>query len=153
MSCLSTPDLVSRFMRNNITYTQEWDKKECGNEYVPAWLVYKRGSDDCDGHAILQCYILEQHGWDAFMIGLNIEGPIGHNVCGVNTGGRILVLDNGGWMEGYFDTLAEIARHYIDKGSMPDGGTLRTIRASVITEPLSGCRYHVRKLPWALHKY
>jgi hypothetical protein len=81
-------------MKNNITYDQKWDMAAGGNEYAPAWLVYERGSDDCDGHAIIQCYFLEANGWDAYMIGLSIEGGgPGHNVCGVNLpDGRILVL-------------------------------------------------------------
>jgi hypothetical protein len=70
------------------------------------------------------------------MIGLSIEGGgPGHNVCGVNLpDGRILVLDNEGFVEGYFNSLAEVARHYIAMGWMWEGGSLRTIRASQITQ-------------------
>jgi len=139
LPCLNTPDLVSQFMHNNIVWDDKWDQAAGGNEYVPAWIVYERGSDDCDGHAILQCYLLEKNGWDAYMIGLSIESPIvGHNVCGVNTNSKILVLDDVGQVEGYFDTLAEVARHYIAKGLMVNGGVLRTIRASVIDKIITG---------------
>jgi len=65
VALLSSPELVSMFMENNISYDQKWDDAAGGNEYVPAWTVYERGSDDCDGHSILQCYILERNGWDA----------------------------------------------------------------------------------------
>lgn len=76
VSCLKTPARVSDFMRNNIRWDGGYDPREHGgNEYAPAWLVYDRGIDDCDGHAILQCYLLERNGWNAYMIGLSIEGP------------------------------------------------------------------------------
>jgi len=85
------------------------------------------------------------------VIGLSIENStVGHNVCGVNTAGKILVLDNG-WIEGYFNTLAEIAQHYIAKGSMTPVGTLRTIRASVIDETVMDG--DVLALPWVYHSY
>jgi len=143
-------------MKNNITYDQKWDMAARGNEYAPAWLVYKRGSDDCDGHAILQCYFLEANGWDAYMIGLSIEGGgPGHNVCGVNLpDGRILVLDNEGFVEGYFNSLAEVARHYIAKGWMWEGGSLRTIRASQITQVTTDYTTpKVTDLPWSFQIY
>jgi len=153
---LNTPQRVSQFMKNNITYDQKWDMAAGGNEYAPAWLVYERGSDDCDGHAILQCYFLEANGWDAYMIGLSIEGGgPGHNVCGVNLpDGRILVLDNEGFVEGYFNSLAEVARHYIAKGWMWEGGSLRTIRASQITQITTDYTTpKVTDLPWSFHNY
>ena len=136
-------------MRNNIAY-----QGEAKNEYAPAWVVYERGYDDCDGHAILQCYLLERNGWDAYMIGLSIESPIGHNVCGVNVRGGILVLDNFGQVVGTFGSLPEVARYYIGRGSMLDGGTLRTIRASVIDKPVTDYTTpSVLGLPWTMHKY
>lgn len=149
---LSSPQLVSLFMSNNISYTLQWDQMAGGNEYAPAWVTYERGSGKCVGHAILQCYILEKNGWDAFMIGLSIESDVvGHNVCGVKTNGKILVLDNEGKMEGYFNTLPEIARHYIAAGNMKDGGTLRTISASAITQIIAYPA--VFGLPWSLQEY
>ncbi|MBM3151439.1 MAG: hypothetical protein FJZ96_04420, partial [Chloroflexi bacterium] len=61
--CLDTIEKVSLFMSNNMMYDNAWDTRERGgNEYVPARLVYERGVDDCDGHAILQCYFLEMNG-------------------------------------------------------------------------------------------
>ena len=111
-------------MANNSVHDPEFDLKTAGgNEYVPARVMYERAQgqprmvDDCDGHAIFQSTVLEANGWDAYMIGLSIEGPIGHNVTGVNLpDGRILVIDNAGKIEGYFDSLASVARHYIQKG-------------------------------------
>ena len=138
-------------MSNNITYTLQWDEKAGGNEYAPAWVTYERGSGKCVGHAVLQCYILEKNGWDASMIGLSIESDVGHNVCGVNTNGKILVLDNQGKMEGYFNTLPEVAKHYIETGQMKSGGTLRTVKASAITKII--INRPVFDLPWKLQEY
>lgn len=154
--CLTTPDSVSQFMSNNIKWEGDYDNRTCGgNCYFPAWLVYQNGIDDCDGHAILQCFILEANGWDAYMIGLSIEGGgPGHNVCGVNTGGQILVLDNEGQFVGPFNTLANVACHYIAKGWMWNGGSLRTIRASQVnTITTDYTMPKVTDLPWAFHQY
>lgn len=128
---------------------------------MPARVMYERNpdqplmADDCDGHAIFQSYVLEANGWDAYMIGLSIEGPIGHNVTGVNLpDGRILVIDNAGHIEGYFDSLASVARHYIKKGVMMDGGTLRTIRGSQITQVTTDYTSpSVLDLPWISWEY
>jgi hypothetical protein len=68
----------------------------------------------------------------------------------LNTAGKILVLDNG-WIEGTFNTLAEIAQHYIAKGSMTPGGTLKTIRASAITQTVMD--WDILALPWTVHSY
>jgi glucose/arabinose dehydrogenase len=89
-------------------------------------------------------------------ISLSIEGGgPGHNVCGVNLpDGRILVLDNEGFVEGYFNSLAEVARHYIAKGWMWEGGSLRTIRASQITQITTDYTTpKVTDLPWSFHNY
>lgn len=153
---LDTPDKVSMFMKNNIKWDGDYDNRVCGgNQYDPAWIVYQHGIDDCDGHAILQAYILERNGWDAYVIGLSIEGGgPGHDVCGINTEGRILVLDNEGQIVGPFDSLADVARHYIAKGWMWNGGSLRTIRASQITQVTTGYSTpKVTDLPWTFHKY
>lgn len=147
---LSTPELVSMFMRNNITYTLEWDKIAGGNEYVPAKTTYERGSGKCVGHAILQCYILEKNGWDAYMIGLSIESRLGHNVCGVNINNKILVLDNEGKIEGYFENISDITKHYSEKGDMTAGGKIRTIKTSEITKTL--LNYQVFDLPWTVYE-
>ena len=149
-------------MANNSVHDPEFDLKTAGgNEYVPARVMYERAQgqprmvDDCDGHAIFQSTVLEANGWDAYMIGLSIEGPIGHNVTGVNLpDGRILVIDNAGKIEGYFDSLASVARHYIQKGWMMDGGTLRTIRGSQITQITTDYTSpNVLGLPWIFHEY
>jgi hypothetical protein len=154
LSCLNTPDTVSQFTQNNITYDLAYAQQACqalGGTvcYFPARTVYEQGADVCRGFAILQSYLLESNGWDAYMIGLSIESAtVGHNVCGVNVGEKILVLDNG-WIEGTFDTLADIARHYIAKGVMTPGGTLRIIRTSKIIQPVMDG--NILALPWVLH--
>jgi len=154
--CLNTPRKVSLFMRNNVRWEGNYDNRVCGgNQYDPAWVVYQHGVDDCDGHAILQCYFLEANGWDAYMIGLSIEGGgPGHNVCGVNTDSGILVLDNEGEFVGPFSSLADVAWHYIAKGWMWDGGSLRTIKASQITRTTTDYTTpKVIDLPWSFHEY
>jgi hypothetical protein len=154
LSCLNTPDTVSQFTHNNITYDLVYAQQACqalGGTvcYFPARTIYGHGADVCRGFAILQSYLLESNGWDAYMIGLSIESAtVGHNVCGVNIGGKILVLDNG-WIEGTFNTLAEIAQHYIAKGNMTPGGTLRTIRSSKITQTVRD--EGIFSLPWVMH--
>ena len=151
---LDTPDKVSTFMKNNIKWDGDYDNRVCGgNQYDPAWIVYQHGIDDCDGHAILQAYLLEKNGWDAYVIGLSMEAPVlGHNVAGVNlSDGKILVLDNEGLERGPFDSLSEVAQFYIKLGWMTAGGSLRTIRASQITEVMTGGS--VLRLPWTFHSY
>lgn len=151
-------------MRNNVRWEGDYDNRTYGgNRYDPPWIVYEHGIDDCDGHAFLQCYFLEANGWDAYVIGLSIEGGgrevcgdcPGHNVCGVNLAdGRILVLDNEGTIEGYFNSLAEVARHYIAKGWMWKGGSLRTMRASQLTQVTTDYTTpKVTDLPWSFHEY
>lgn len=151
---LDTPDKVSTFMKNNIKWDGDYDNRVCGgNQYDSAWIVYQHGIDDCDGHAILQAYLLERNGWDAYMIGLSIEAPVvGHNVAGVNlSDGKILVRDNEGLERGPFDSLSEVAQFYIKLGWMTAGGSLRTIRASQVTEIMTGGS--VLRLPWTFHSY
>lgn len=148
--CLNTVPKVSAFMKNNVKYDVEYDTRERGgNEYVPAQTVYQRGIDDADGYAILGCYLLEQNGWDAFMIGLSIESPAGSNVCGVKTNGTILVLEGRGQTAGPFNSFSEIARYYIDKQWMTNGGSLRTIKASQMTQVTTDhTSPSVLELPW-----
>jgi hypothetical protein len=148
---LSSLKLVSLFMENNTTYDAKWDKAAGGNEYVPAWVIYERGSDDCDGHAILQCYILEQNGMDAYMIGLGVDTAEGHNVCGWFSDKGIVVLDNQGEIVGTYNTLADVAGAYRHLGWMEQGGTLRTVRASAVDRRLTGAE--VEQLPWSFHDY
>jgi hypothetical protein len=156
LSCLNTPDFVSQFTHNNITYDAAFAQQACAplggvTCYFPSWVIYQQGKDVCRGFAIFQSYILEKNDFDAYMIGLSIESStFGRNVCGVNTAGKILLLDNG-WIEGYFNTLAEIAQHYIVKGIMTPGGTLRTIRASLIDKTVRDGE--ILALPWEYHSY
>jgi hypothetical protein len=134
-------------MQNNMMYDIAYDIRERGgNEYVPAWLVYERGEDDCDGHAILQCYFLEMNSRDAVMLGLNVDTDSGHNVCAVNTGEAIIVLDNMGEIVGPFTSIEEAALHYID----PDGhlGTLLASQVTLITTDET--TPSVLDLPWQM---
>lgn len=154
--CLSTPDKVRAFVASNVVYDVEYDVRERGgNEYVPAQLVYERGVDDADGHAILQCFFLEENGWDAFVVGLSIETPVGSNVCGVrNPDGTLLILQGDGRITDPFDSLADAAEYYIDKGWMQEGGTLRTLRASQVTGLTTDATSpSVLQLPWVMQEY
>lgn len=145
LPCLDTIEEVSEFMQNNMMYDSAWDIRERGgNEYVPAWLVYERGVDDCDGHAILQCYFLEMNGRDAVMLGLNADRNDGHNVCAVDTGEAIWVLDDMGAVVGPFDSIEEAALHYISAD-----GSLGTLHASQVTQITSDTTTpSVLTLPW-----
>ncbi len=156
MPCLSTVSQVGTFMTNNVKYDVEYDIRERGgNEYVPARIVYERGIDDADGYAILQCYCLEASNWDAFVIGLSIESSLGSNVCGVrNADGTILVLEGEGRTAGPFGSFAETAKYYIDKGWMQSGGSLRTLKASQLTQITTDFTApSVLDLPWVFHEY
>ncbi len=145
LPCLDTIENVSEFMSNNMMYDGAYDTRERGgNEYVPAWLVYERGVDDCDGHAILQCYFLESNGWDAVMLGLNVDTDSGHNVCAVSDDGAIIVLDNVGTIVGPFATIEDAALNYIS----PDGH-LGTLLASQVTQITTDeTTPSVLNLPW-----
>ena len=145
LPCLDTIAKVSEFMSSNMMYDGAYDHRERGgNEYAPAWLVYKRGVDDCDGHAILQCYFLEVNGRDAVMLGLSVNTPNGYNVCAVDTGRAIVVLDAMGEIVGPFATIEDAALHYIS----PDGA-LGTLRASQVTQITTGTTTpSVLDLPW-----
>lgn len=90
---------MSRFIRENIIY-----RPESRNEYVPAKTVFERKYDDCDGFATLQAYLLRANGYDAWNIGIGIETPTGHNVCGYKQGGSWFVLDVDA-MKGPFGSL------------------------------------------------
>ena len=156
LSCLNSVDKVSAFMANNITYDVEYDTRERGgNEYVPAVVVYERGIDDADGHAILQCYLLEENGWDAFVIGLSIDSPIGSNVCGIkNSDGTILVLEGAGQTAGPFNSLSDLAKYYININWMQRGGTFRTLKASQVTRVTTDqTSPGVLELPWVSIQY
>ncbi len=88
------------------------------------------------------------------MIGLSVEGPKGHNVCGVNIKGGVLVLDNEGKQVGPFKSLQDIPAHYIGKGWMLKKGTLRTIKISQIPGTVTNhSQPNVASLAWKYHKY
>ena len=154
--CLNTVPKVSEFMKNNIQYDVEYDIRERGrNEYVPASVVYERGIDDADGYAILQCYLLERNGFDAYMIGLSIDTPVGSNVCGVNNAdGTVLVLEGEGQTAGPFNSFTDLAAYYTDKGWMQSGGSLITLRASQVTQVTTDFTSpSVLELPWISQQY
>jgi hypothetical protein len=153
--CLDTIPEVSAFITSNVEYDVEYDLREHGgNEYAPAEVVYQRGIDDADGHAILQCYLLEENGLDAFVIGLSIESPVGSNVCGVTTDQGILTLFGGGEQAGPFASMADLAEYFIGKDWMQPGGSLRTLKASQITQITTDTTSpSVLELPWVSHTY
>jgi hypothetical protein len=154
--CLDTPAKVSTFMANNVKADAQYDTRERGgNEYVPAAVVYQRGIDDADGNAILACYFLEKNGADAFVIGLSIESPRGSNVCGIQTAeGEILVLEAGRVSAGPFKSFADLAAYYINIGWMQKGGSLRTLKASQVTQITTDhTTPSVLDLPWMFQQY
>lgn len=133
---LDTPDKVSTFMKNNIEWDGKYDIETAGgNEYVPARVVYERGIDDCDGHATIQAYFLKANGYDAFSVGIGIEGPEGHNVCGYKENGQWYVLDNCGAQEGPFESLDSLADYYINKGWANLGASIILFDPFDITSP------------------
>lgn len=119
VSLLDTPDKVSIFMESNIKWDGRYDIETAGgNEYVPAKVVYERGIDDCDGHATIQAYFLKANGYDAFIVGIGIEGPEGHNVCVYLDNGLYWMLDNCGAKKGPFKSLDELGDSIINGASI-----------------------------------
>ncbi len=153
--CLDSVSKVSAFMANNIRMDGAWDAENCGELcYSPAWLVYQNGVDDLHGLVTLECYFLEKNGFDAYHLGLSIESPVGTNLCGVVTEDGVLVLEPDGKTVGSFASLAEVARFYINHGMMVNGGQLRTIRASEITQLTTNrSTPSLSELPWVFHPY
>jgi hypothetical protein len=153
---LDTPAKVSEFMRNNIKLDPNYDSQQRGgNEYVPAGTVYERGIDDADGWAILMAYFLERNGLDAFMVGLDIETPTGINVCAVkNADGSLTVLEPGGTVTGPFASFAGLATFYTAKGWLEPGGSIRTLKASEVTQVTTDkTSPSVLDLPWVFIDY
>ncbi len=145
--CLDSIDKVSEFTQHNMMYDPAYDAHErSSNEYVPAYLVYERGVDDCDGHAILQCYFLEKNGFDAVMLGLSIDTPTGWNACAVTTKDGVYVLDVMGEKLGPYTSIEEAALEFIT----PDLhlGTLLASQVTQITTNDSNPR--VLDLPWVM---
>jgi hypothetical protein len=153
--CLDTIDKVSSFMANNVQYDVEYDVRERGgNEYAPPSVIYERGIDDADGYAILECYLLEKNGWDAYVIGLSIESRKGSNVCGVNTEDGILAMAGTKQTAGPFESFTDLAAFFIQIDWMQSGGTLRTLKASQVTQiTTDNTSPSVLELPWVSQKY
>lgn len=145
--CLDSIEKVSEFMQHNMNYDAAYDAHERSmNEYVPAYLVYERGVDDCDGHAILQCYLLEQNGFDAVVLGLSIDTPTGWNACAVTTKDGVTVLDVKGQVLGPFGSIEEAAQQFIT----PDLH-LGTLLASQVTQiTTNDTDPNVLNLPWKM---
>ena len=146
MRKLNTPDLVSNYMKNNVRWMPE---KE--NEYVPAWIIVERGYDDCDGHAILQAYLLRVNGYDAWVVGLSIEGALGHNVCGYLHNDLIYILDNEGLKRGPFSSWEEVGDFYSGIGWAKPHCSIRLLDPFTITKPITDYTSpNVMGLPWIL---
>jgi hypothetical protein len=153
---LDTPAKVGEFMRNNIRLDPEYDSQQRGgNEYVPAGTVYERGIDDADGWAILMAYFLEKNGLDAFVVGLDIETPTGIDICAVkNADGSLTVLEPGGTVTGPFASFAGLATFYTAKGWLEPGGSIRTLKASQVTQVTTDrTSPSVLDLPWVFIDY
>jgi hypothetical protein len=153
--CLDTLSEVNSFMKNNITYDIKYDIREHGgNEYVPASVIYQRGIDDSDGYAILQCYLLEENGWEVVMVGLSIEASVGSNVCGVNTAEGITILEGTGQMAGPFNSITEMAEHCTSTNWMERDGNVRTLKASQVAQiTTDSTSPSVLGLPCVSHPY
>lgn len=147
LPCLDTIEKVSQFMAHNLMFDEAYDTRERGdNEYVPAWLVYSRGVDDSDGHAILQCYLLEVNGWNAVLMGMNIEGRGGYNLCAVQSGKATYTLGIKGGFDGPYESIEAAAIHYVGTNS-----SLRIIQASQITLiTTNSTTPSVLDLPWSV---
>jgi len=128
---LNSPNLVSIFTGYNIRY-----KSETVNEYVPAWIVYERKYDDCDGFATFQAYCLKANGYDAWNIGIAIDTPIGHNVCGYSDKGNWYVLDVSGIKRGPFKSIDNLADEVGGLCGIPKGSSIYLIDPFTITSPV-----------------
>ncbi len=153
--CLNSVEKVSKFMANNMTRDDGWDAKACGEIcYSPANVVYQNGTDDLHGLVTLECTFLEKNGMDAFHIGFSIDKPVGTNACGVMLDGKLTILDYNGKIVGAFDSLSDAARQYINRGWMTDGGSLRTLKATQITQITTNhSTPSLIELPWEVHEY
>lgn len=150
--CLDTIVKVAAFTANNLEYDPDYDHREHGsNEYVPAGIVYQRGIDDGDGHAILQCYLLEKNSLDAFILGLSIDSPVGSNACGINVDGGIQVLEGGGSISPIFPSMNELAAYYTKLEWMHPGGVIRSLKASQVTGVTTDAT--LMELPWVIIPY
>lgn len=80
------------------------------------------------------------------MLGMNLNTDSGHNVCAVDTGEAITVLDNMGVVIGPFDSFESAPMHYIDAT-----GSLGIIQASAtIAITIDSTTPSVLHLPWTM---
>ena len=115
--CLSTPEKIVAFMKNNLTWDGGYDVRVWGiNTYASAQDVYKSGVDDCDGMAEFAACVLARHGYEAYSVGISINCSLGHNVAGYLSGGKKFSINNGLEIIGPFDTWEALAQWYIDHG-------------------------------------
>lgn len=117
---LSSPELVSLFMRNNISFIDDPE-----NINQDAETTFERGGGDCEDHAMfaLHCLLSNGYAYDDFdshqsnaACGLDVqwgqpdaEGkyPRGHAVCLFKDEGLFYFLDNFGVKRGPFSTVQE----------------------------------------------
>jgi hypothetical protein len=141
---LNSPDLVSIYMKDNI----RWEPEKT-NEYLPAKMIFERKYDDCDGHAILQSYLLKTNGYDAWVVGLSIESELGHNVCGYYINKLIYILDNEGLHRGPFNSWYEVGDFYSNIGWAEPHCSIRLLDPFVIKKPVTDYTIpNVMGLPW-----
>ena len=138
VSFLNTPEKVSSWVEQNIKY-----KSEDINEYAPAWLIFERGYDDCDGFATIQSYFLKANGYDAWNIGIAIETPYGHGVCGYRDNDEWFVLDTYGVTRGPFEYLEQLADEVGNLVGIPEGSSIYLIDPFDIISTTSFPKYQV----------
>lgn len=98
---------------------------------------------------ILQCYLLEKNGLDAYVLGLSIDSPVGSNVCSVNVDGGIQVLEGSGDISPLFPLMTELAAYYTELEWMYAGDVIRRLKASQVTQVTSDTTHpSVLELPW-----
>jgi hypothetical protein len=131
-------------MKDNI----RWEPEKT-NEYLPAKMIFERKYDDCDGHAILQSYLLKTNGYDAWVVGLSIESELGHNVCGYYINKLIYILDNEGLQRGPFNSWYEVGDFYSNIGWAEPHCSIRLLNPFVIKKPITDYTTpNVMDLPW-----
>lgn len=107
LPCLNTPQKIVRFTNNNFTYIPD----QPYNNYAPAWLVYQKGGDDCDGFATFDAFVLRFHGYEAYNLGLQIYTLWGHNVAAYKVGKDWYVIDMA-YIHGPFKSIEDFALWY-----------------------------------------
>ncbi|NPV87835.1 MAG: protein kinase [Anaerolineae bacterium] len=121
LPCLSSPQMVQKFMANNLTPI---DAFEVYGEaiYPPAQVVYEEGKADCPGMSEFAACVLSKHGYEAYNVGISHLGRHGLNVTGfVGKDGKLYAIPMGRAINGPFKSWEELAQFYIDKGAaQPD---------------------------------